>query len=186
MPTQKIIEIKSNDWPKGISAQPNLPVGGLFQRLTGCDPFEQTGVALPSLTPASITPSPSSTPKVLTNWNNAGTSYVYVHSDTKLLRVLKDSPYTQTDITASITVDTIKNAILWQGKYIYATTQLRSLTFAGVDTQILAGYNGALDYIPLCIGADKNLYVGDDSRIHTITSSTGTAGNSVYAQIDPN
>lgn len=185
MPTQRIIELKQADFQKGISAQGNLPVGGLLQDLTGCDPFEKSGTAMPSLVPDSITPSGSTTPRIITNWNNGGTPYVYVHSYTKLIKILKDSPYTQTDITSQITVSgNVKNAIIWKNTYVYAQTDLRSVTFAGVDTQLKTGFNGSYSYMPLCIGADKNLYHGDDSRVGIITSVAGTSGNTGIGQID--
>ncbi len=164
---QKILEIKNADWIKGISAQPNLPVGGLFQVLQGVDPFEQQGVALPALTPAII--SPDTTPIALTNWNdNSGNAYVYAHTATKLYRILKDSPYTIVDVTAQITVNTVNNALLFDGGYLYAGTTLRFNTLpvaSGSDVQIAAGFNGAMDYNAICIGADKNAYVAQNSYI---------------------
>ncbi len=47
----KIQEVKGSDWAKGQSAQPNLPIGGLFRSMSNFDPFEQTGVFIPSLNP---------------------------------------------------------------------------------------------------------------------------------------
>lgn len=177
--TKKIIEINYKDWAKGISAQPSAAIGGLFQGFTGCDPFEQTGVALPSLVPATI--SPATTPTALTNWNDgAGNAYVYVHTATKLYRVLKDSPYTITDVTAQITVNACNNAILFDSGYVYAGSDLRfnALPVAsGTDVQLAAGFNGTMDFNALCIGKDKNLYVAQNSRVGQVllTSHTWTS-----------
>ena len=177
---------------KGISAQPNLPVGGLFQQFSGCDPFEQGGLALPSLTPA--TQALSNTPKILTNFNSGGNGYVYAHCATKLYQVLNTSPYTVTDVTSNITVRTdIKNAIVWKGYYIYANTDagfpdIRSNTLpvSGTDTQINAGpwQSSDFDFAPMCVGADGNLYVGNYGRVNEMTTPTGTSGNTTYFIID--
>ena len=87
----KILEIKNNDWLKGISAQPNLPIGGLFQYLQGCDPFEQGGLALPSLAPDNQ--SLATTPKFIQGYKNpvSGASTLNVLTNSKLYRVLKNS-----------------------------------------------------------------------------------------------
>src|SRR4051812_29677665 len=100
----KILEVKNTDWLKGTSAYTDSAYGGLFQVLNGVNPFEQGGVALPSLTPANVTTSGatiSTTPRVLTGFQASGVSYVYAQSDTKLYQVLVNSPYTVADKTSS-------------------------------------------------------------------------------------
>src|SRR5689334_4150465 len=97
---KKILEIKDTDWTKGNSAQTDIPSGGLFGATSNFNPFAQGGVFIPSLTP-DIKPL-STTPKFLTPFNSASVDYIYVHTDTKLYQVLKDSPYTITDVTAQV------------------------------------------------------------------------------------
>src|SRR5690348_10169840 len=116
---QKIFEAKGQDWLKGKSAQYNLPVGGLFRQYKGIDPFEQSGMALPSLTGTTVTP--TNAIQFLQSWNDGTTAYVYGQSNTKLYRYLKDSPYTETDVTSQITVGTtVVGSAVWKGRYIYA------------------------------------------------------------------
>ena len=98
---QKIFELKNEDWSKGISAQGNIAVGGLFQVMQGIDPFYNQGIAVPSLTPDSFTP--SATPKFLVNFNTGGAEYVYWIGDTSIKQVTRESPYTQTDKTSQLT-----------------------------------------------------------------------------------
>ena len=192
---QKILEFKNEDWSKGISAQGHLPVGGLFQQMKGVDPFYNQGLITPSLTPDTITT--TSTPKYLTNFNKSGTAYVYWHSDTEIKEVLKDSPYTQTDRSSRITFGgkPVVGATIWAGangvnNYVYARGNGGSLRACpipletGTDVEILSGFNSsAMDDMPFCVGkklAGSNggyLYIGDNSRICQITSTTGTAGN---------
>lgn len=181
----KVIEVKGLDWPKGISAQPNAPIGGLHQQLLGCDPFEFMGIAQPSLSPASI--SLGTIPKFLTNYNASSVGYVLAQSNTKLYQILKDSPYTVVDKTSSITpTGNIDNAVLWNAKYVYAQDDLRAWNLAASDVQLLASFNdsNSMDFRPLCVGADGNLYCGDKTYIRLITNSAGTSGNGTTFQID--
>jgi len=187
--SSKIIEIKGTDFLKGKSAQPNLPIGGLFQSYFSFDPFEQSGVMRPSLSGTPFVPMLSGSPaavKFLSSWTNGTTNYVYGALDGHLLRILKDSPYTVTDVTSEITPrTTIRGAIIWNGKYVYApdggaTSDLRINALpvaAGSDVQIFASWNDVLESRPMVIGADGNLYAGGNPCIYVITSSTGTAGN---------
>lgn len=191
----KIAESKNEDWSKGISAQGNIPIGGLFQQMKGVDPFYNQGLVVPSFTPSTITP--SSTPKFITNFNTGGVAYTYWHSDTEIKQTLKDSPYTQVDKSSFITFTLpVMGAIIWAdiatgtSKYIYARAggSLRAVPvpLAAGDIEIKAGFNSTPDDMPLCIGADGNLYHGDNSRVGIITSGAGTAGNAGFFSIDGN
>jgi hypothetical protein len=189
---KKIAEWKKEDFSKGLSAQSFMPVGGLFQSMEGIDPFYNQGLAVPSFTAQTITP--SSAPKFITNFNTGGTEYVYWHSDTEIKQILKDSPYTQTDRTSEITFTgslPVIGTIVWKGKYIYARAggDLRAnsipLTSAN-DVQLKTGFNSTFDSMALCVGGDGNLYHADNSRVGIITSATGTSGNSNIFTIDDN
>jgi len=185
---QKILELKNEDWSKGISAQGNIPIGGLFQRLDGVDPFYNQGMAVPSLTPDEITTSVA--PKFFTSYNSGGVDYVLWDSATTVKQILKDSPYTQVDKTSDLTFSSAHcGAIVWRGKYIYSQTgnglRSNSLPVAiGNDTNLINSWQYAIDCTPMTIGADGNLYCGDGDRLHQVTNETGTSGNSNYLQID--
>jgi hypothetical protein len=190
---QKIIEIKTEDWTKGISAQKNKSVGGLFSTLSGIDPFYNEGLCVPSLTSTTITP--SSTPKFITNFNSAGVAYTYWHSDTEIKQVLKDSPYTQVDKSSEIQFGgfPVIGATTWRGKYVYARagSDLRLTTIpvaSGTNVQIRTGFGSVMDSMPLCVGADDNLYNGDAGTVGVQTSVSGlnsgsfTIGNGFYTR----
>lgn len=190
---QKIFELKNEDWSKGISAQGNIAIGGLFQVLKGIDPFYNQGLATPSLTAESFTP--SATPKFLVNFNTGGSEYVYWIGATSIKQVTRESPYTQTDKTSELTYTgstEIIGAISWKGKLIYVNknNDMRSNTIPiaiGTDVQIKGSFNynsSTYDCMPLCVGGDGNLYHGDQSRVGQITSATGTSGNSNYFNVD--
>lgn len=186
---QKILELKNEDWSKGISAQGNIPIGGLFQQLKGIDPFYNQGLAVPYLVPDEITP--SSAPKYMVNYNDSGIEYVLWDSATTAKQVLKDSPYTQTDKTSELTYTSAHcGAIVWRGKYIYAQTGngLRSNSLPPTlanDTNLINAWQFTTDSIPMAVGADSNLYcAGDGNRVHKITNESGTSGNSNYFEID--
>lgn len=183
----KILELKGDDFLKGYSIQPTLARGGIFRSAPGFDPFETEGYLQPALQATELTQPSTNPPKVITNWNSGGTEYVYAHSDTKLYQYLRNSPYTQTDKTAEINTSlAVTGAIIWKGRYIYAqTTDLRSNVLpvaSGSDVQILSGSNSSdLDVRPMCIGADKNLYIGDYGSVAKCIIATGTSGNALDA-----
>jgi hypothetical protein len=196
---QKVLELKPVDWVKGISSQPNLPLGGLFQKFNGCDPFEQGGLALPSTIPAHQTV--GTTPEFITSWYDGSNQQLYVHTNSKLYQVLQNAPYTVVDVTAQINTTSMSGAlssiggvIVWQGKYIYCSLDndnnayIAANQFAvdSADDVLLHTVNNVdLDFVPFCIGPDGNLYYGGDGFIGEITSVTGTSGNASTYNIDP-
>jgi hypothetical protein len=203
----KILEYKNLDWMKGISSQANVPVGGLFQYIQGCDPFEPGygGLAMPSLVPANQTL--GTTPKFLLNYLDsvASASMLNILTNSNLYRVLKDSPYTVTDVTAQIsanvaypgTLISYNGHTIYKGKYIYVTgtnaavsyqIQANSLRVAsGSDVNIgLAVQPTGTSYFNtnfgnftfrFCQGADGNLYFNLPEGVGEITNVTGTSGN---------
>ena len=189
---QKIFEIKGDMFSKGLSVQTGSARGGLFRLATGFDPFERVGFAEPSLASTELT-APSTNPiKIITHWNDGTDQNLYAHSESKLYKYLRNSPYTRTDVTTEIDItdpSTFRNvvgAIVWKDKYIYAqSTDLRSNSLpvaSGNDTQILNGATGSnLDVRKLCIGADKYLYAGDLNGVAKVTNASGTSGNSLNA-----
>ncbi len=197
---KKLLEFKNQDFMKGISAYFNTTFGGLFQLLTNVNPFEEAGVALPSLTPANATTGISTTPRTLEGFQTSGVAYVYVHTDTKVYKVLVNSPYTATDVTSSFfssfgfgTILKQLGKVTWKGKYIYASktstgnTYINSNVFpGGSDTQIRDPAIGTgYDYVTFCVGADNNCYHNYQiGQFNELTSTTTTAGNSNIFKID--
>lgn len=188
---QKIIEWKNLDWIKGIAYHSTAMIGGLFSRMTGTNPFEQIGLLVPSVQPASITP--TTTTMLMTNVVASAVNYVYTHSNTKLYQILAASPYTQVDKTSLITVSgNILGAIIWNGKYVYGQAgsgHIRAVTLpaGGDDVEVLAGFAATVsDYLPFCRGADSNLYFGySQGLVGKLVIATGTTGNTNQAlQID--
>lgn len=188
MEPKKLLELKGDDFLKGQSIQPTLPRGGIFRSSPGFDPFETEGYLQPSLEADEIDAPSTNGIKTFTDFNSSGTEYVYAHSNTKLYQYLRNTPFTQTDKTAEINVtdSPFCGAIIWKGRYIYAQkTDLRSNILpvaSGSDVQILNGSNSSdLDIRALCIGSDKNLYVGDYGSVGKCVLHTGTAGNALDA-----
>lgn len=188
----KIFELKGEDFAKGLSHKTYFPIGGIFSGAGNFDPFEDYGYFLGSLATVVTDNSITSTPTVLTSWNNAGTAYIYSHTPTKLYQVLDGSPYTTTDVSAQITVtNPVSGATIWKGRYIYhdnVASILRSNTLPvaiGSNTTILSGFATTEYYHPMAIGADKNLYIADYGRIARCILETGTTGNSAnYYQLE--
>jgi hypothetical protein len=171
---QKIFELKGSDWMKGLSLQTDFPIGGLFNNTTSFDPFDNAGYLVGSKDSTELT-APVGLPKVITPVQLSGTGYFYVHTPTKFYRYLRESPYTQTDQTSSISVtDPIVGATVWKGRYIYAgKASLRSWNFNATDVDISggeSGWNG--DIRRMCIGPDGNLYIGNSVGLDKATSAT--------------
>ncbi len=198
MPIQKILEIKNNDWLKGISAQTNIPIGGLFQYLVNCDPFEQGGLALPSLSPDNQ--SLGTIPQFITSWYDNTNDRLYAHTPTKLYSVLKNSPYTVTDVTNQINqgamtgnLNCIGGVAVWKNRYVYASITDNNDLYINNNTigvqsgndillNHVANYN--LNFTPFEIGADGNLYYGMDGAVGVLTAIDTASGNSTTHLID--
>jgi len=184
---RKILELKREDWLKGYSQQGGIPMGGIFEYATNFNPFERMGFLQPSLSPVELT-APADAVKVLNSFNNSSTGYFYAHTDTKLYQYLSASPYTQVDKSAEINVtNTIGGAIIWGNKYIYAQSGIlggisvysNSLPVASANNvEIMANASSSLvDVRHMCVGADKNLYIGGYEEVGKITNPAGTSGN---------
>lgn len=180
----KIFELKGEDFAKGLSYSENFPLGGLYSSAPNFDPFEDYGYYQPSLDTVVTDDTKTFTPTVLTSFNSSGTPYIYCHTPTKLFSVLDGSPYTTTDVTTDITAtNPVVGACIFKNKYIYivgATSQVfaNSLPVASANNvEILSSARTSEHYRPMCIGADKNLYIADGDSIDQITSVVGTSGN---------
>jgi len=193
----KILEYKNLDWMKGQSAQPNVPMGGLFESFLGCDPFEQGGLALPSLVPDSK--SLATTPKFMTSINISGVGYINVLTQTKIYQVLQNSPYTVTDQTAGIdqhlpfgTAINHNGLTTYQGRNVYVTYG-NATTHYYINGNAPAWNNDVFLYdvattfgaesvagsfmFRFCEGADGNLYFGMVGNIGVLTSATAPSGS---------
>lgn len=190
----KILEIKGKDWMTGFSRQAGIATTGLFQSMYNFDPFENEGYLQPALAVTDLTAPATNPIKVITPIIDGTTPKFYAHSETKIYEYLRNTPYTQTDLTAQLdftaaTGVACAGAISWKGYYIYAQAgDLRSRAIpisGGSDVQILNGGDSSYqDIRPMCIGSDKNLYIGGwgngaGGGLAKITSATGTAGNTL-------
>lgn len=179
----KIFELKGEDFAKGLSLKSSFPVGGLFSSASNYDPFDTYGYFKPSLDSVVVSGLITDTPTVLTSWNDAGTAKIYSHTPNKLYEILDGSPYTTVDKTSEISVaESVTGSIIFKNRYVYSgTTEVRSNVLpvaTASDVAILTSAFGTTDYYHvMCVGSDKNLYVGDIGAIHQIKSVTGTATN---------
>lgn len=192
---QKIFELKGQDWMRGLSVQTGMALGGLFQSATGFNPFETIGFMQPSLSYLGLTAPVTNPVKAITHWNDGTTGYLYAHSESKLYRYLRLSPYTQLDVTAEVTFSAtgadFSGGLLWRGsadsvlRYIYANSdEIRSNTLPvaiAADKQILSAGHSELDIRKMCIGADKNLYIPYVGGVNKCVTNDSTSGNVVAA-----
>lgn len=179
----KIFELSGDKWRDGMSLQTASAVGGIFSSTTNFDPFEITGMMQCSLASATGADSSiTSTPTTIQSFQKSGVGYLYAHTPTKLYEVLDGSPYTTVDKTANISVaSSVRGSIIFNGYYVYSlsnTVRARIVPVtSGSDVQILALSTDGT-WHPMCVGADKNLYIADYAVIGKITNSLA-AGNGV-------
>lgn len=188
---KKLLEYTGSDALKGISAYANAAVGGLFQWLLGIDPFEQGGVFLPSLSGDSVSIGTVITDMV--GYQDSNVPYLLAKSSSKVYKVLRNSPYTVTDVTSNLNqnfsggasfVSFPKGSKIWKSLYVYPcldnsgviSIKSNALPVAsGSDKTLFRGLIDVADVVPLEVGADGNLYAGDKSKIVTMTNSSGTS-----------
>jgi hypothetical protein len=199
---QKILELKNLDWMKGISAQPNVPVGGLFQQFSGCDPFESGGVALPSLVPDNKTV--GTTPKFLNSViNNANAAAINVLTNNKFYQVLQASPYTVSDLSSGLasalpggSLTSVNGSAIYQGRFVYALGSSDGTAHYYIQANSVNGgsevnigsavqpsgttyfdNSSSAFTFRFCTGPDGNLYFNLPEGIGEITNVAGTSGN---------
>ena len=190
---KKIFELTGDDFIKGYSTQPGMATNGVFQSAPGFDPFNEMGYIKPSLAATALTAPATNPVKFINSFNVSGTGYFYAQSTTKLYQYLVDSPYTQADKTAEINTDfPIAGAIVWGDpttglqKYIYAQCNTGVKVYAdpipvegGASVEILSSVttSSATDIRPMCVGADKNLYIGTTDAVSQIIRTDQVSGN---------
>jgi hypothetical protein len=126
--------------------------------------------------------------------NISNVSYILAHSNTKLIRVLAATPYTVSDITASVATTTnVSGAIFWGNRYIYAALvagnrEVHGWDLASTDTVLISGFSTSNAETSMANGPDGNLYLsGGQGYFAQVTSVAGTSGNTnVFHQIDTN
>jgi hypothetical protein len=177
-----IFEISGEKWASGISQQTTFPKGGLFRSATNFNPFENYGMMKPTLAgtqrgEGTIT----TTPVVSTVIYTGGLPYLYIHTTSKLYQCTLNGTVTDITTASGITTGSIRGAIVWKGKYIYATdTKVIANTIGtSTNTDLLTGLN-TCDHV-MCIGPDRNLYVTNGHLVAKLTSATGTSGNAADA-----
>jgi hypothetical protein len=180
---QKILEIKGDDWRKGLSLQTKAMVSGIFQRAHGFNPFELANYFYPSLSATELT-APADSIKTLVSYQSGGVGYFLAQTNTKLYQYLRASPYTRVDLSSKITVGTVKGAIWYKDRYVYATEDgglgtVRASDLSASDLEIVAGVNTTTVDRPMCVGADNSLYIGNGNAVSKVVSVAGTAGNTL-------
>lgn len=196
----KILEIKGQDWMKGLSIQAGLALGGLFQTAYSFDPFETMGYFQPALSPVTLDSATLSTQvNYLTSFCPASGAYVFAIGDRAatagkcLYRInMASGSYAVTDYSDQIDqndlTDDLTHAglIYYKGRIIYgqkAISSLRSNTWTPTianDVEILttASIAGGVP-IMFHIAPDGNLYytATGNYSIGKIVLVTGTTGN---------
>lgn len=177
----KIFAINSDNVVKGLSKQKTNPVGGIFKRASGFNPFIKYG----QLTGGTGAAAGSAQSAVISGtflpYTTGGVTYMYGYAG-NYMYLINTSTNAVSDVTANIdnTGTTRANMIRYSGKLIYTkNTSVRSNAFpvaSGSDVEILTGLGSVAH--PMTIGGDKFLYIGNGQYLARITNTAGTSGNS--------
>jgi len=184
---RKLFEIKFDEWEKGLSYETTAFVGGIFQELKNCNPFEGRG----ALTPTRIK-------------YEIGSDVI---DKTRLIRVVlpiyatnSDQFYALADYYKLYLIDGVDvsdisaqigtgsqvaiDALKWKGSFIYAMSgevRSNSIPVSSANDALLLSVNPTSN---LCIGPDRDLYVGVGNNVAYVKSS-GT-GVAVAAYLETN
>src|SRR3990167_6706729 len=183
----KILELSGTDWLKGISVQPYMPVGGLFQTATNFDPFEKVGIYVPTQSESSIgsavmTDTPIRHIVSYASSTISGASFLYCFGNSNGLYRVRTDNQEVVDISSRINISTNnKGAIKFKNKLVYCST---TTVFAGAiplprtysETILVNGLNNTYFHYPY-IGPDRNLYITNKNSVARVTSVSGTANN---------
>lgn len=179
---EKILEIRGDDWMKGMSYQTTLQYGGIFSQAANFDPFKRIGIMSPTVVPAAVGAAQiTKTIKYIAPAQVSGTNFIFSWADNgsspSLYKTNLQSGVT-TDESSNVTVtsSSARGITAFGGYIIYArNTEIRSVTTALTgDTQILTTNVTSVEH-PFTIGADKNLYFANGNYVGKINGETGLA-----------
>ena len=95
------------------------------------------------------------------------------------------------DVSAQVTsTGTFYSAIVWKSKLVYSSAsavQSNSIPLNSAnEVSILGSSTASVSHHPFCIGADRNLYMGNGNNVAKFTNEAGTTGNttSVAASLE--
>lgn len=202
---KKILEVKDANWLKGLSLQPDMPVGGLFQTATQFNPFERMGYFQGSLMATQIGAGTITTQ--INHITIEGDGYAYAIGDrsgtgAKSFYRIQLSNNAIVDYSTAIDQNASTGALTHNGLTIYGGPgesqrviyeqggSLRSNSLitptAGNDLNILtSALSGGTLPIDFCVGSDLNLYytANTGNSIGKIVTVLGTSGNtaSIFA-----
>lgn len=188
MALKKILELKGDDWMKGISTRKTIASGGIFKTASKFNPFfRRAGYFFPQFDPAAEIDAGGIYNKIIkyfTPHSSGGVSAMYAYASdsgaTELYSIVNSS-VTMTDVTANITTTgPARGATMFQGRYVYAydnAIKSRPLDVtSGSDVNVLTSGVESFDH-EFAIGADKNLYFTNDDSIGKIITASTTTGN---------
>ncbi len=200
----KVFEIKPENWIKGISIQPDFPVGGFFQSALNFNPFERIGYFQATLAPTIIDASTITTQVDYIVSESDG--YAYLLGDrsgtgTKCLYRVNLANNTVTDYSATIDQNATTGAVTHSGVTIYGnnadnvtrlvyeqggsirTNSIITPTIGNDKNVLTSALTSTLIPIDFCEGTDGNLYytANNGGKIGKIITTESTSGNSSAA-----
>ncbi len=174
--SQKILEIKPEDWMKGISTHPTYAQGGLFRTASNFDPFARQGLLNPTNAPTTISGTSVAIKWLTPYFNSSGLMYGY--GDATLYSI-DPVGNTATDVSAqtpSISGQTARGSIVYAGKFLYAINtaiyQNAIPVASGSEASLVTGLTSGEH--PLTLGADLACYFPNGNSIGRIVDSSGT------------
>ena len=191
----KIFELSGDDWQKGISAHPTMPMGGLFQVANNFDPFEEYGIyqgAQQSSTVGSGLFTASGPDVWAKGIDDSGNDIIYffdgANSTAKVVRMYPATPVLA-NVSAQVNTGAYqfeRGATFFKDRVLYSYgngsanviwSNTKTLALAQQVTIVSAGIVNASDQA-FRVGPDRNCYFTNGQYVGRITSVSGTTGNS--------
>ena len=187
---EKIFELTGNDFMRGISGYPAIPVGGIYRVASNFYPFDKPGIfkgvqTASAIAAAVIVQDTKYRVKVDISGNghivwfgyHGSTADVYDQNAITLVTTDKSA-----EVGLGISLDQVRGAGVYKDKILYSDDSYvfansKNLTLANEVTLISAGLVSGEERI-FKTGPDRNMYFTNGNHVGRITVVTGESGNS--------
>lgn len=177
----KILEVKAEDWEKGLSSDQETFTNGIFKVFSNIYPFFRKGSLFPieiATELGSGTISTSNAIRQIMPVYTGGLPQFYVWEDNSKVYLTDGASVTDASAAITTVTSTHREAVIWKSKIIRAVngTAYSNAIPLSSDTVALTGLTTGPH--PGCIGADRNLYLGNGNNVAKITDPTTPGSNS--------
>ncbi len=184
---KKLFEIKFGQWERALSYETTAFVDGIFRQFINCDPFNEQGIFAPTKTVVEIGSgviNPVKAIRVILPVYASAQAWYALGDDYKLYKIA-DTNDAVTDVSAQIGTGTATaiDVLKWKGGLVYAMSNVVRTNAIPVASQSDAHLLSVNPTSNLCIGPDRDVYVGVSNNVAYIRQA-GSTGVAVAASLE--